>query len=285
MRDIGRLILFLFIAIVPFSSRGQMYFTPLEVGIAGGVSQYFGDLNEHYGIKTIHAGGGFYLRRRLNSYISVKLLANYTQVGYDDKYNKASYQIQRNLNFKSDITEVALQAEFNFFSFVTGDPYRRFTPFLTGGIGMFYYEPYTEYYGQKIYLRPLGTEGQNAGYADRKYSNTSVCFPVGAGVKFWIKGGVNLTFEIANRLTLTDYMDDVSATYVGLDKFKKSPNGGALQDRSLEKNGNTMIGTQGKQRGNTSSKDQYMMALFSVSFNFRSYKCPRSGNEDDLRVR
>jgi hypothetical protein len=262
-----------------------MYFTPLEVGIAGGCSQYFGDLNEHYGIKTINGAGGFYLRRRINAYIAVKLLANYTKVSYDDKYNKASYPLLRNLNFQSNITEIALQAEFNFFSFVTGDPYRRFTPFLTGGVGMFFYDPYTEYNGKKVYLRPLGTEGQFAGHADRKYGTTSVCFPVGAGVKYWLTPGVNLTLEIADRLTLTDYLDDVSTTYVGAGAFSKNPTAAALQDRSVEGGGAQSIGTVGKQRGNTSSKDQYMMALFSVSFTFKSYRCPKSGNDDDLRVR
>ncbi len=280
-----RYIILLFAMCAAHAGRGQMYFTPLEVGIAGGVSQYFGDLNEHYGVKTVHGAGGFYLRRRINSYIAAKVVANYTKVSYDDKYNKASYPLLRNLNFESTVTEIAAQAEFNFFGFVTGDPYRRFTPFLTGGVGVFFYDPYTDYNGKKVYLRPLGTEGQNAGYSDRKYGSTAVCFPVGAGVKFWLTAGVNLTLEIADRLTLTDYLDDVSTTYVGAGAFIKNPTAAALQDRSVEGGGKQPIGTVGKQRGNTSSKDQYMMALFSVSFTFKSYRCPKSGNDDDLRVR
>lgn len=284
-RSLKHIIILLIAVATRVPANGQMYFTPLEIGIAGGVSQYFGDLNEHYGIKTLHAAGGFYLRQRINSYIAVKLLANYTKVSYDDKYNKASYPLLRNLNFASNIGEVALQAEFNFFGFMTGDPYRRFTPFLTGGVGMFYYDPYTDYNGQKVYLRPLGTEGQYAGNSGRKYSSTSVCFPIGAGVKFWVKSGINLTLELADRLTLTDYIDDVSSTYAGASKFKKNPTAAALQDRSVEGGGAQPIGVEGKQRGNTASKDQYFMALFSVSFNFKSYRCPKSGNDDDLRVR
>ncbi len=266
--------------------RGQLYFTALEIGVAGGGSQYFGDLNEHYGFKTIHAAGGFYARQRLNSYIAVKLLANYTKVGYDDKYSDVAYQKLRNLNFESDIAELAIQAEFNFFSFITGDRDHRFTPFLTGGVGIFYYDPYTEYKGSKVYLRPLGTEGQNAGYSSRKYTTASPCFPVGAGVKWWIKGGVNLTVEIADRLTTTDYLDDVSSTYVGVNRFKANSTAAALQDRSQEIPQQKMIGQSGKQRGNTASYDQYMMAMISLSFNLRSYKCPRfMRNDDELRIR
>lgn len=263
-----------------FTGRSQIYFTALEVGVAGGGSQYFGDLNEHYGFRTINGAGGICVRQRLNSYIAVKLVSNYTKVGYDDSYNSAPYQKLRNLNFKSTIFEFAAQAEFNFFAFITGDRYHRFTPYLTGGIGMFYYDPYTYYNGTKYYLRALGTEGQFAGYSSRKYTTSSPCFPLGAGVKFWIKGGVNLALEIADRLTTTDYLDDVSSTYVGTDKFKPNSVAAALQDRSP----NQVLGKAGKQRGNTSSYDQYLMAMLTLTFNFTSYKCPRGvGNDDELR--
>ncbi len=261
----------------------QRYYTALEVGFSGGGSQYFGDLNEHYGFKTIGAAGGIYARERLNSYIALKLVTNFTCVGYDDKYNDAPYDKLRNLNFKSDIVEVVAQAEFNFFAFVTGMKEHRYTPYLTGGIGAFFYDPYTTYNGSKYYLRPLGTEGQYAGYAPRKYTSVSPCFPIGAGVKVWIAGGVNLALEIADRLTTTDYLDDVSTTYVGVGSFSKNPIAAALQDRSPGQ----VLGITGKQRGNTSSYDQYLMAMLSLTFNFTSYKCPQSlgSDEDELRVR
>jgi hypothetical protein len=259
----------------------QSYFTALEVGFSGGTSQYFGDLNEHYGFKTLGGAGGIYARERINSYIALKVVANYTYVGYDDKYNDDPYDKLRNLNFKSNVIELVAQAEFNFFAFVTGDKEHRYTPYLTGGVGAFFYDPYTTYNGATYFLRPLGTEGQYSGYAPRRYSNISPCFPIGAGIKFWIKGGVNIAFEIADRLTLTDYLDDVSTSYVGAGNFANSPITAALQDRSP---GQTLGKLVGKQRGNTSSYDQYLMAMFSLTFNFTSYKCP-SFIDDDLRVR
>jgi Domain of unknown function (DUF6089) len=277
-------VLFILLSAVP--AQSQKYYTALEIGLGAGASQYFGDLNQHYGFKTPHVGGGFYGRYRLNSYIAAKASVNYTRVGYDDKLESDPYQKLRNLNFKSDIFEFAVQAEFNFFAFITGDPYHRFTPYLTGGAGVFYYDPYTTLNGTRYYLRQMGTEGQYAGYATRKYSTTAICFPIGAGVKMWITKGVNLSVELADRLTTTDYLDDVSSTYVGADKFKKNTVAAALQDRSGEVNA-VKLGREGKQRGNTSSKDQYFMALISVSFNFTSYKCtgPLMSRDDEMRVR
>jgi hypothetical protein len=278
-----RSVIFLFITLLGSPSAwSQSYFTALEVGFSAGGSQYFGDLNEHYGFKTISGAGGLYARERINSYIALKFVANYTQVGYDDKLNDDPYNKLRNLNFKSDVIEMVAQAEFNFFAFITGDPEHRYTPYLTGGIGAFYYDPYTTYNGSKYFLRPLGTEGQSNGYAGRKYTNISPCFPIGAGIKFWIKGGVNVALEIADRLTTTDYLDDVSTTYTGVGIYSKKPLTAALQDRSP----NQVLGIKGKQRGNASTYDQYLMAMLSVTFNFTSYKCPSfMKNDDELRVR
>src|SRR5205823_2160793 len=130
-----------------------------------------------------------------------------TSIGYEDAFNNNAFYKARNLSFKSDIVELAVQSEFNFTRFTTGEDGRRFTPYLTGGIGAFYFNPYTELAGSKQYLRKLGTEGQNlSGYEDRKYHSIAVCFPVGIGFKYWIKPGLNVGFEIADRLTLTDYL-------------------------------------------------------------------------------
>ena len=270
-----------------FKAKAQSYFTKTEVGVAVGGSQYFGDLNDRYGFKSIGLAGGIYMRRKLSNYIAVKLGAYYTNVGYDDKYNSDPYQTTRNLNFKSDVIELSFQAEFNFFRFITGDKNYRFTPYLTGGAGVFYYDPYTTYNGSKYYLRPLGTEGQNLGHADRKYTNYSPCFPIGAGVKFWITAGLNLSLEISDRLTKTDYLDDVSTTYIGVSSFPVvagGPPAAQLQDRSVELDGGTPLGRAGKQRGNTSSFDQYLMGMISISWHFTTYRCPQNTDGDMIRT-
>jgi hypothetical protein len=277
-------VLTLLLTVTGLRAIGQEYFTTTETGVAIGGSQYFGDLNDNYSFRTPHLAGGIYVRKHFTNYISAKIVANYTHVSFDDKYNSAPYQQQRNLSFESDIIELAAQAEFNFFRFVTGDPYHRFTPYLTCGIGAFYYDPYTTYAGGRASLRALGTEGQFVGHADRKYSNVSACFPLGVGVKFWIVGGVNLTLEIADRLTVTDYMDDVSSTYVGADKFIINSTNRALQDRSVEKTPKTPLGRPGKQRGNNSTLDQYAMALLSISWHFTTYRCPAALEGDMIRA-
>ncbi|WP_118951193.1 type IX secretion system protein PorG [Taibaiella helva] len=256
----------------------QEFYQSTEYGVLLGASTYFGDINPNYGLKYIRPAGGLFLRYHLNPYIAVRGAVNYTKVGYDDKFTSNPYQQQRNLSFRSDIVEANLMAEFNFFWFSTGDPQHRFTPYLTGGIGAFYYEPYTTFNGLRYNLRPLGTEGQNtAEFKDRKYKPYSICLPVGAGIKYWLGPGFNCSFEIVNRFTFTDYIDDVSHTYVGADRFISNPMNPSvasqLQDRSLSVDGQK-LGRAGKQRGDNASKDQYLMVQLSFSFQLKTYKCP-----------
>jgi hypothetical protein len=267
-------------------ASAQLFYSGTEYGITVGASQYFGDLNDNYGLKFVRPVAGVFLRQHITPYISIRGAFSYTKVGYSDAFNDNDFYKTRNLSFKSDIVELAVQSEFNFTHFATGEDGKRFTPYLTGGIGAFYFNPYTEIFGNRQYLRKLGTEGQNlGGYDDRKYHSIAVCFPVGFGFKYWIRPGFNLGFEIADRLTLTDYLDDVSTSYVGADKFYNEPDhpnpAYYLQDRSPEVS-SIALGRAGKQRGNSQTLDQYMYAVFNLSFQLKVYRCPHYRQEDAM---
>lgn len=261
-------------------SFAQTFYKWTEWGASTGATQYFGDLNDNYGFHQIRPNVGLFARYHFNHYVSMRFSANYTQVGYSDSYNQNKYQQERNLSFASNIFEACVQSEFNFFRFETGNPSCRFTPYITVGIGGFYYNPYTIYNGDKYYLRPLGTEGQNFGsdYAGRKYNSVAMCFPIGAGIKWWLAPGVNMSVEIADRLTTTDYLDDVSTTYVGADKFAPDPTAlnaaYFIQDPSLQLQPNNPLGRAGKQRGSNATKDQYLMLQVMLSVQLKTYKCP-----------
>jgi hypothetical protein len=88
---------------------------------------------------------------------------------------------------------------------------------------------------------------------------------------------MNVGFEIAHRFTNTDYLDDVSKTYAGSNRFPPLPDGSPslaqrMQDRSYETG--ELIGIEGRQRGLPKQKDQYVIAELTLSFNLTSYRCP-----------
>lgn len=279
----NRIILSFLITVILCNSAAAQdgYIQQGEFGITAGAAHYFGDLNTRAGLNRPKPAVGVYFRKQFGNYIGMRIAGRYAQLGYSDKYSKNEYQKTRNLSFNSNIFELAVQGDFNFFKYVPGDPYHSFTPYVTLGVGIFTYDPYTFYDGQKVFLRPLGTEGQTGGFDGRKEYNTmAVCIPFGIGIKYSLTPKVNFTFEVCQRFTTTDYLDDVSTTYAPKDPyFPDGPTGPSLayllQDRSYEIDPNNMLSSvPGRQRGWSKQKDQYVVAEVGISINIGTYRCP-----------
>jgi hypothetical protein len=251
-----------------------------EFGFGVGVGHYFGDLNTRAKINRPKFAAGLFFRKNFGNYIALRLAGNFTQLGYSDVYNTHNeFMRRRNLSFNTKVWELGLQGDFNFYRFMPGDPDFRFTPYITMGVSAFSYDPYAFLKDEKYFLRPLGTEGQGSTfYPDRKqYSTMALAIPFGVGFKYALNERINFGFEIVHRFTNTDYLDDVSKTYADPAAFPANPDGSPstaflLQDRSYETG--TPIGGKGQQRGNSQNKDQFATAIFYLSFNLQSYKCP-----------
>ena len=251
-----------------------------EFGFGIGAGHYFGDLNTKARLNRAKIAGTIFFRKNLGNYIAVRIGATFAQLGYSDQYNTHNtYMYSRNLSFNSKVWELTLQGDFNFFRFMPGDPDYSFTPYITLGAGIFSYDPYAYLKGEKIPLRSLGTEGQGSTlYPDRKqYSSMAICIPFGAGIKYSFSEKINIGFEVLHRFTNTDYLDDVSKTYVDPAVFPLNPDGSVsnaqlLHDRSYELG--EPIGIPNRQRGNSKQKDQFVTAMIHLTFNLQSYKCP-----------
>lgn len=251
-----------------------------EFGIGIGAAHYFGDLNTRAHLNRPKPAAGIFFRKNFGNYIALRVGATFAQLGYSDVYNtKNEFMRRRNLSFNTNIWELGLQGDFNFYRFLPGDPGLSFTPYITLGAGIFNYDPYAYLGKEKHFLRPLGTEGQgDTSYPDRKpYSSMGVSIPFGIGVKYAINERINVGFEVVHRFTNTDYLDDVSKTYVDPAIFPPNPDGTPspaflLSDRSYETG--IPIGIKDRQRGVNQQKDQFITALFYISFNLQSYRCP-----------
>jgi hypothetical protein len=251
-----------------------------EIGIHTGVGHYFGDLNSNAGINRPKLAAGFFFRKQLGGYISLRLSGEYLQLGYSDIYSKNQVQQIRNLSFNSDVWEASISGEFNFFNFRPGIEGYSFTPYLGLGIGAFSYDPYAYLAGEKYYLRPLGTEGQGSSlYPDLQvYNPIAICVPFTVGVKYALDVRVNVFAEFTYRFTNTDFLDDVSGVFAP-DAFPPLPDGSPtpaflLQDRSYESG--MSIGVKGRQMGNSLQPDAYASLKVGVAFNLETYRCPPS---------
>jgi Domain of unknown function (DUF6089) len=256
-------------------SQNYEYVQKGEFGITVGMAHYFGDINTRAAINRPKPAIGAFFRKQFGNYVGLRLSAHYAQLGYSDTYSDNDYQKLRNLSFNTNIWEIALKGDFNFFKFIPNDPYYSFTPYITLGVGVFTYDPYAYTDGQKEFLRPLGTEGQLIGYNGRKqYSTMALCIPLGVGAKFNISEKINFSVEVGYRFTGTDYLDDVSTTYIGASRFTPLSAASILQDRSVEIDPVNPLGVEGRQRGWSKQKDQYVIAEVGLTYNLSTYRCP-----------
>ena len=249
-----------------------------EVGVGVGLGHYFGDLNPDARINSPKASFGVFYRKQLSSYIGIRVTGEYTFLGYSDRYSENSTQRRRNLSFNSNVWELGVSGDFNFFRFQPGFQGYNYTPYIGIGVGVFAYDPFAYMGGQKFLLRPLGTEGQGSSlYPDlNPYGNTAISIPFTLGIKYALNTRTNVFAEIIYRFTNTDYLDDVSGLFAP-DAFPTLPDGSPsnaflLQDRSYETG--SSIGAKGRQRGNSLNPDAFATIKVGLSFNLQTYRCP-----------
>ncbi|MEO6329491.1 MAG: DUF6089 family protein [Ginsengibacter sp.] len=229
-----------------------------------GVANYQGDLQEkRFTFKQAHPAVG----AGLSYEATEKLLLNggFTlgNVSASDKNN--SKNTSRNLDFSSNITEGHLTAEYYFENLYE----HSISPFVFAGIALYNFSPYTkDSAGKKYYLKPLSTEGQGF-LANRKYYNINqLSIPFGGGVKFALSDNVRLGVEVGMRKLFTDYLDDVSTTYV--DRNLLLQNRGAkaveLAFRGGELKNGAVYPAADSKRGGAKVKDWYYFTGLTASF-------------------
>jgi opacity protein-like surface antigen len=260
----NRFLIFLFTTFLSFHSVAQHG----EFGLQIGASVYQGDLAPSRlwtSVGETHVAYGAFYRQNFNDYFAVKLGFLQGTISGEDATSKDAWRKERNLSFKSPVTELALTGEFNFPGYQPYNLSRPFSPYLFAGIALYRFNPKAELNGDWYKLQPLGTEGQYLPGSDKSpYKLTQFSIPMGIGFKYALNDTWNIGLEMGSRMTFTDYLDDVSSTYVAdavwLERGEELT--AALANRSpIPKNG-------GEGRGDSKDADWYIMGAFTVAYNF-----------------
>ncbi len=167
-------------------------------------------------------------RYKLNKNINVHSSLNYLLLAGDDKLTTEKYRNNRNLNFKSNVFELASRLEFGISSFKRTGVYRlkrsslgkinrrkAFEVIGFVGVGVFYFNPKGKNptSGKWENLYNLHTEGQGLPDGPSQYKRVSVSIPMGIAVHYIIDKDWSIGLELCYRKTFTDYIDDVSTNY------------------------------------------------------------------------
>jgi len=260
----------LFYFITPFSLEAQRLDSKWKMDIMAGTSSYNGDLVQGwFPLKRLAPCVGVNIKREFFNKVWVRAGLSYGRIYGDDKKNKDPELNARSLNFKSHIIEFSTAIEYNFLNMnETYGDYYDYTPYFFAGLGVFHFNPYTfDNAGDKVYLKPLRTEGQGlAQFPDRKeYSLYQLCFPIGIGFKWNLNESIQLAYECGYRFTTTDYLDDVSSTYVSLDELATSV-GPKSAELSYREQDVPFARRLGDRRGFSKPNDVYFYNVLKVTF-------------------
>ena len=244
----------------------------IHLGIFGGMVNYQGDLQPNsFAFARSKIMSGAWVRIPINNRISIKTGINSGKLGATDAKNR-DYLRQRNLSFHSNLQEAFLVADVSLLDMIRTP----FTPYVYGGALLFRFNPFTyDQDGQKVHLQPLGTEGQGlAAYPERKpYKLTQAALTFGGGVRFAMNDFLNLGIELGQRKTFTDYLDDVSKTYVAEDLLRE---GNGDKAAELAFRGDEFHGLSypedGSQRGSANDVDWYYTVGLSLELKLQSFK-------------
>jgi hypothetical protein len=235
-----------------------------SVDLFAGSSNYQGDLQDKsFTFNQAHFAGGVGVSYDLSPHFSIRSGVVLGKISADDKYGKNK---ARNLNFSSSLIEGNLGLQY----YITPLADHALTPYVFAGVAVYHFNPYTyDSSGSKVYLKPLSTEGEGFVAGRNNYNLTQFAVPIGVGVKLSLTDKINVGFEVGFRKLFTDYLDDVSTTYV--DPSLLLANGGAksveLAYRGGElKNGSLQYPAAGTQRGSAKNKDLYYFTGLTLSF-------------------
>jgi opacity protein-like surface antigen len=219
------------------------------------------------------------MRYKILEPLAVKGALSFGYLSGNDNKSENEDRFERNLSFRSPIIELGFQAEYSVIK-ERISRYRKskrrgkfslaslnLNTYIFTGINVFWFNPQAKGLDGNWYsLQPIGTEGQGKIATREKYSRIQISIPAGFGVKYPLTQKISVGLEYGFRVTFSDYLDDVSTTYVD-PEFFDDPNEQYLSNPGF--GGNAVVGGQDI-RGNPKYNDHYMFMVINVTYKLRT---------------
>lgn len=254
-----------------------------EIGGKIGTANYMGDIGGGEGsargwlmdmkIEDTRWSVGGFTRYRFTSRWSAGAFLNYARLTGDDNHSTNPGRRGRNLSFTNDMYELTLRADFSVYNNYDVGNKGYYNPdfkvYLFAGAGGVLSNPTAEYEGEKYNLRKLTTEGVD-------YSPIQFVIPTGVGMFFTFDRVHRISMEVQYTWALTDYLDDVSSTYVDPESLPSdiavilaNRNPEFVPDSPEDVVPGPNNYTAGNKRGDITGNDGYMLINFSYSYVLR----------------
>lgn len=169
-----------------------------DIGIWGGTSAYYGDVQDVSPIQSFKPNFGAYFRYNFNPRVAMRLQFLTGRFAADGHYQEVPW------SFTKNVQDLSLQVEINYLKYWLGDKKTPFSPYILGGIGVVYF-PYELDPALIFAFNP----DNNKGTQIIKESVTSLSLPFGFGIKTHIGERFGIGVEYLMRKLFVDKLDDL----------------------------------------------------------------------------
>ena len=255
------------------SGTGAVHSQKIEAGLGIGGLVYWGDLSPDAPLKNfnnLRFGAQGFIRSDVTRRLNLRFNFLVGGLAGDDAHSNGESRKSRNLSFKSMVKEFSVLAEYSFLNWHLRHLEDGLSFYVAGGVSLLQFNPKAEYQGITYELQPLGTEGQGIpGFADN-YSLLTFGIPFGGGMKIKLTENLSINPEIMVKFTFSDYIDDISGSYVNYNELR-SGNGelaaifGNRQGEYLGQSEPVFLPT-GSQRGGPNSDDLYFVGMVNFVY-------------------
>ena len=194
-----------------------------SVSFGAGSSNYLGDLVPASGLfsvaaQTMRWNVGLQYTRHLSKYFSGNIQVSYIRIAGDDNYFSSTGAFEgnylRNLHFRNDLKELSVSAVYEPMGNAENLSKRPIlSPYLYLGVAGFTHNPVARKDPSLVPGTPSLQEWHDLQTEDIEgamYSLVNISIPFGFGFRYKIGAQVDLGFDFGYRVSLTDYLDDVS---------------------------------------------------------------------------
>jgi hypothetical protein len=199
------------------SSRAKAQFdlTGYEVGIAGSVYVYQGDLTPSRlgSYKTLKPGIQIFLNKIMTPMFSLRTNLSIGKLkGDDSKYEVPEYRQQRNFNFKTPVFEISELVVVDVLKNNLTRQSSGLSPYVFAGVGLSFLKITRDWsrFNAEYFSSEANTIQGLADDAQHSLPKTIPVLPLGIGIRYSLSKRISVNAETSYRLTFTDYLDGFS---------------------------------------------------------------------------
>ena len=202
----------LFVIYCPDISRAQFIPGKYEFGINAGTLIYQGGLSESYlgYFRNLQPAVGINASESLDDYFSFRASITRGEIGADEStYSSPAWRRERNLKFRSSITEFSGQLVWDLFGKTYSLGFHRFSPYFFVGAGLTILNIKRDWSRfNKNYFNSKSSASIGLGIDTlHKLPGVVPVLPVGAGLRYLVSNHIYINAEATYRLTASGYID------------------------------------------------------------------------------